>query len=194
MNKNMKFLQTSVPPKVLKTNASFLLKNDFDYISGYGSSNCWGKGICTSDLVPIKKTLKKGTKVTGSLIRNYKMSPQLGSNGLDFFKLSDLKFTERYVPFELSVNERIYSPSKATGSTVLPKFSDVLELKNMGFNGNPLIIPIELLEDIPIELLEEDKVKKSDSLIAKKTDNTNVLIVVGALLVGYALFSSNDSN
>jgi len=146
----------SVPPQVLKTNASFLLKNDFDYISGYGSSNCSSEGLCTSDLVPIKKTLKKGTKVTGSL-------------------------------------NRLNHPSKVH-SMVLPKFSDVLELKNMGFNGNPLIIPIELLEDIPIELLEEDKVKKSDSLIAKKTDNTNVLIVVGVLLVGYALFSSNDSN
>jgi hypothetical protein len=53
----------------LEENATFVLNNDFMYVSGYGSSYCSPDGLCTADMSPKYSILTAGTKVTGRLFK-----------------------------------------------------------------------------------------------------------------------------
>jgi hypothetical protein len=53
----------------LEENANFVLNKDFQYVSGYGSSDCSPDGICTMDMSPKYSILTAGTKVTGRLFK-----------------------------------------------------------------------------------------------------------------------------
>jgi hypothetical protein len=64
-------------------------------------------------------------------------------------------------------------------------YKDYLAVKGYGSQGSI---------NIPIEYLTKEVPTNSDVVVPVKNDNKNLLMIVGAFLLGYALFSKDDSS
>ena len=149
---------------ILEENATFVLNKDFQYISGYGSSYCSPDGICTMDMSPKYSVLKAGTKVTGRLFKSIT--------------------NEKVLKTIADVRDSMIRP------TVIEQ--NFLAVKGYGNTGS-INIPIEYLtRDVATATTTTNN--NSGNVVPVANDNKNLLMIVGAFLVGYVLFSKEKAS
>jgi hypothetical protein len=71
------------------------------------------------------------------------------------------------------------------GAITPPPYNDYLVVKGYGSQGSI---------NIPIEYLTKDVPTNNGAVVPAKNDNKNLLMIVGAFLVGYVVFSKGKSN
>lgn len=149
---------------ILEENATFVLNKDFQYISGYGSSYCSPDGICTMDMSPKYSILKAGTKVTGRLFKSIT--------------------NEKVLKTIADVRDSMIRP------TVIEQ--NFLAVKGYGHTGS-INIPIEYLtRDVATTTTTTNN--NNGNVVPVTNDNKNLLMIVGAFLVGYVLFSKEKAS
>lgn len=149
---------------ILEENATFVLNKDFQYISGYGSSYCSPDGICTMDMSPKYSVLKAGTKVTGRLFKSIT--------------------NEKVLKTIADVRDSMIRP------TVIEQ--NFLAVKGYGNTGS-INIPIEYLtRDVATTTTTTNN--NNGNVVPVTNDNKNLLMIVGAFLVGYVLFSKEKAS
>lgn len=149
---------------ILEENATFVLNKDFQYISGYGSSYCSPDGICSMDMSPKYSVLKAGTKVTGRLFKSIT--------------------NEKVLKTIADVRDSMIRP------TVIEQ--NFLAVKGYGHTGS-INIPIEYLtRDVATTTTTTNN--NNGNVVPVTNDNKNLLMIVGAFLVGYVLFSKEKAS
>lgn len=81
------------------------------------------------------------------------------------------------------VNNTMYKLQ--AGAIAPPPYNDYLAVKGYGNQGSI---------NIPIEYLTKEVPTNSGTVVPAKNDNKNLLMIVGAFLLGYALFSNGKSS
>lgn len=150
---------------ILEENATFVLNKDFQYVSGYGSSIYDPKsGIGSMDMSPKYSVLKAGTKVTGRLFKSIT--------------------NEKVLKTIADVRDSMIRP------TVIEQ--NFLAVKGYGNTGS-INIPIEYLtRDVATTTTTTNN--NSGNVVPVANDNKNLLMIVGAFLVGYVLFSKEKAS
>jgi hypothetical protein len=217
---NMKqptFIMPPVKPTydtTLEQNATFVLTKDFEYVSGYGSSFCSPDGICTQDMSPKYSTLKAGTKVSGRLFSKYikafsggierTLMPDVQQNVLEVKGYGyqgsieiPMDYLTRFLVTVVSLVDKRVGKCNETGLIQTTEYNPcrVSAVKGETYKGyitggsfyttdGKTFIPIN-----EYKIIEEN----SSTVVPAKNDNKNLLMIVGAFLVGYVVFSKGKS-
>jgi hypothetical protein len=198
----------------LEQNATFVLTKDFEYISGYGSSFCSPDGICTADMSPKYSTLKAGTKVSGRLFSKYikafsggitKTSmPNIQQNVLEVKGYGyqgsieiPIDYLTRFLVTVVSLVDKRIGKCNETGLIQTTEYNPcrVSAVKGEIYKGyimGGFFYTTDGKTFIPIneyKIIEEN----SGVVVPTKNNNKNLLMIVGAFLVGYVLFNKSKS-
>jgi hypothetical protein len=211
------FISTPVKPiydTTLEQNATFVLTKDFEYISGYGSSFCSPDGICTADMSPKYSTLKAGTKVSGRLFSKYIKAfsggitrtsmPDIQQNVLEVKGYGSqgsieipIDYLTRFLVTVVSLVDKRIGKCNETGLIQTTEYNPcrVSAVKGeiyKGYIAGGSFYTTDGKTFIPIneyKIIEEN----SGVVVPAKNDNKNLLMIVGAFLVGYVVFSKGKS-
>ena len=209
------FISTPVKPiydTTLEQNATFVLTKDFEYVSGYGSSFCSPDGICTADMSPKYSTLKAGTKVSGRLFSKYikgfsggiarALMPDIQQNALEVKGYGyqgsieiPIDYLTRFLVTVVSLVDKRIGKCNETGLIQTGEYDPcrVSAVKGeiyKGYIAGGSFYTTDGKTFIPIneyKIIEEN----SGVVVPAKNDNKNLLMIVGAFLLGYVLFGKD---
>lgn len=198
----------------LEQNATFVLTKDFDYISGYIPRVCPPNELCKGGMVEQYSVLKSGTKVSGRLFSKYiqGFSGGIGSAYRPDIQQNVLKvegygsqgsieipidYLTRFLVTVVSLVDKKIGKCNETGLIQTMDYNPcrVSAVKGETYKGyisggsfhttdGKTFIPIN-----EYKIIEEN----SGIVVPVSNDNNNLLLIAGAVILGYALFSNDES-
>ena len=203
----------------LEQNATFVLTKDFDYVSG---SQMINNGV-KSGSIPVFTTLKAGTKVSGRLFSKYIQGfrggyaganrPDTQQNVLEVKGYGSqgsieipIDYLTRFLVTVVSLVDKKIGKCNETGLIQTMEYNPcrVSAVKGETYKGyiaggsfyttdGKTFIPIN-----EYRIIEENNGSgvqtNSGTVVPAKYDNKDLLMIAGAFLLGYALFSKDDSS
>ena len=203
----------------LEQNATFVLTKDFDYVSG---SQMINDGV-KSGSIPVFTTLKAGTKVSGRLFSKYIQGfrggyaganrPDTQQNVLEVKGYGSqgsieipIDYLTRFLVTVVSLVDKKIGKCNETGLIQTMEYNPcrVSAVKGETYKGyiaggsfyttdGKTFIPIN-----EYRIIEENNGSgvqtNSGTVVPAKYDNKDLLMIAGAFLLGYALFSKGDSS
>ena len=203
----------------LEQNATFVLTKDFDYVSG---SQMINDGV-KSGSIPVFTTLKAGTKVSGRLFSKYiqgfsggyygSLRPATQQNVLEVKGYGSqgsieipIDYLTRFLVTVVSLVDKKIGKCNETGLIQTMEYNPcrVSAVKGETYKGyiaggsfyttdGKTFIPIN-----EYKIIDENSGSgvqtNSGTVVPAKYDNKDLLMIAGAFLLGYALFSKGDSS
>jgi hypothetical protein len=194
----------------LEQNATFVLTKDFNYISGYIPRVCPPNELCKGGMVEQYSVLKSGTKVSGRLFSKY---IQGFSGGIESAYRPDrqenvlkvegygsqgsieipIEYLTRFIVTVVSLVDKKTGKCNETGLIQTMEYNPcrVSAVKGETYKGyiaDGSFYTTDGKTFLPINeyrIIEEN----SGAVVPVKNDNKNLLMIVGAFLVGYILFN-----
>ena len=217
---NMEQPVYNVPPvkpiydTTLEQNATFVLTKDFDYVSGYVPSVCPPNELCKQSMVAQYSVLKSGTKVSGRLFSKYikgfsggiasAYRPDTQQNVLKVEGYGSqgsieipIEYLTRPIISVVSLVDKKTGKCNQTGELQTEEYNPcrVSAVKGETYKGYIAGGSFytndgkTFLPNGEYIIIEEN----NGTVVPVANNNKNMLMIIGAFLVGYVLFSKNNS-
>lgn len=204
----------------LEQNATFVLTKDFNYISGYAPRVCPPNELCKGGMVEQYSILKSGTKVSGRLFSKYIQGfsggiggayrPDTQQNvlkvegyGSQGFIEIPIDYLTRFIVTVVSLVDKKTGKCNETGLIQTMEYNPcrVSAVKGETYKGyiaDGSFYTTDGKTFIPIneyKIVEENSGsgnnKNNGVVVPAKDNNKNILMIVGAFLLGYVLFGKD---
>lgn len=204
----------------LEQNATFVLTKDFNYISGYIPRVCPPNELCKGGMVEQYSVLKSGTKVSGRLFSKYIQGfsggiigayrPDRQQNVLkvegygsqDFIEIP-IEYLTRFIVTVVSLVDKKTGKCNETGFILTMEYNPcrVSAVKGETYKGYVADGSFYTTDGKTFLPMNEYKIveeksgsgnnKNNGVVVPEKDNNKNILMIVGAFLLGYVIFGKD---
>jgi len=204
----------------LEQNATFVLTKDFNYISGYIPRVCPPNELCKGGMVEQYSVLKSGTKVSGRLFSKYIQGfsggyaganrPDTQQNvlkvegyGSQGFVEIPIDYLTRFIVTIVSLVDKKTGKCNETGLIQTMEYNPcrVSAVKGETYKGYIADGSFYTTDGKTFLPMNEYKIVEENSgsgnnknngvVVPAKDNNKNILMIVGAFLLGYVLFGKD---